>query len=798
MTDVKRTPVPRRSRLLCVLGDELLLLCALMGALYSFSSLYQFSHVRSVIAVSYIPPDLPVLDLGAVTLAALLSGLAALVLWSLPRFRLPLLTAAAAGWCGAAWRLREQLAAGGQMVWRTVANLLFDRCGWGRHWEPLQGLSASEQTAALTALMSMAVILLALLLGWAVVRARRWWLVLALTLPPLLPGLLADVYPNWPAFLTLAAVWCTMLLTDLCRHAAPSGRGRLTLAVLPCVGALLALLSLAMPMKGYSRPQWTLRAQALLTDFGSRHLSFLSNWDGPFEGPTYVGAAETVDLAEAGPLRFTGRTVLKVSGDYSGRVYLRGTSLAHYGDSSWTALSDGEYQQYTQAVEELGDASARSPLLFSAATAPSPDAHTVTVKNTGASNSCVYAPYYLADQDWETAGAVPVGDSLLARRRGLGSVTLEFAPGLEPGGYLLDFELSRSERVYIPFVQEHYLDIPEELADYFGFHSAYSRERLLTQYLNGPGWQDNPDNSLLFSENEPLLLAEAVAYHLSVSCAYDPDTPAVPTGEDFVEYFLTESRRGYCMHFATAAALMLRHLGVPARYVSGFTAQLSAGETTNVPDSAAHAWVEIYLDGFGWYPVEVTPSYDGPDDAESQPPSAAPLPSAAPSLAPRPSDDPAPSQAPSAGLPGDEDTPLQPGGSSQALRRLLGALVWLLAAAGAAALLWLGQYLPKRMRAARLAGEDANRAVLYGYRCLTRLEKWGGTLPEQALALARKARFSQHTLTPRERQAMAGMVDRQRAWLRESLPPVKRLLFRYLWGWPPAGPKKEDSADDMP
>ena len=61
------------------------------------------------------------------------------------------------------------------------------------------------------------------------------------------------------------------------------------------------------------------------------------------------------------------------------------------------------------------------------------------------------------------------------------------------------------------------------------------------------------------------------------------------------------------MHFASAAVLLLRQLGIPARYVSGFTAELSADETVNVPDSAAHAWVEIYLDGFGWYPVEVTP-----------------------------------------------------------------------------------------------------------------------------------------------------------------------------------------------
>ena len=43
-----------------------------------------------------------------------------------------------------------------------------------------------------------------------------------------------------------------------------------------------------------------------------------------------------------------------------------------------------------------------------------------------------------------------------------------------------------------------------------------------------------------------------------------------PAQEDFAVYFLTEGKRGWCMHFATAAACMLRALDVPARYVSGY------------------------------------------------------------------------------------------------------------------------------------------------------------------------------------------------------------------------------------
>ena len=86
------------------------------------------------------------------------------------------------------------------------------------------------------------------------------------------------------------------------------------------------------------------------------------------------------------------------------------------------------------------------------------------------------------------------------------------------------------------------------------------------------------------------------------------DTPVQPRDEDFVLHFLTQSRQGYCVHFASAAAVMLRALDIPARYVSGYVAVVQGGRA-DVPDSAAHAWVEYYLDGFGWLPLEATPGF---------------------------------------------------------------------------------------------------------------------------------------------------------------------------------------------
>ena len=81
-------------------------------------------------------------------------------------------------------------------------------------------------------------------------------------------------------------------------------------------------------------------------------------------------------------------------------------------------------------------------------------------------------------------------------------------------------------------------------------------------------------------------------------------------------------------------------------------------------------------------------------------------------------------------------------------------------------------------------GPDPNRAALYVYGCLLRMERWGGRVDERAVVLAQKAKFSQHTLTREELGELRTMADRERGRLCAALGPVKRGLFRYFWGKP--------------
>ncbi|MDB5074566.1 MAG: transglutaminase domain protein, partial [Chloroflexi bacterium] len=110
---------------------------------------------------------------------------------------------------------------------------------------------------------------------------------------------------------------------------------------------------------------------------------------------------------------------------------------------------------------------------------------------------------------------------------------------------------------------------------------------------------------------------------------YDTEVGAAPGGANPISYFLFDSRRGYCVHFASAMALLARAAGLPSRVVGGYvTGQLVNG-SWEVAGKDAHTWPEIFFAGTGWVPFEPTsgfaPASQGQHRAVTQPaPSAIP------------------------------------------------------------------------------------------------------------------------------------------------------------------------------
>jgi hypothetical protein len=109
-------------------------------------------------------------------------------------------------------------------------------------------------------------------------------------------------------------------------------------------------------------------------------------------------------------------------------------------------------------------------------------------------------------------------------------------------------------------------------------------------------------------ENDPYDKAQSIEDYLRSHYGYTLDLSGTPPG-DALSYFLFQKRAGHCEYFAAAMTVMLRTLGIPARYVNGF----QTGEYNDVAGdlvvraSDAHSWVEAYFPGFGWLTFDPTP-----------------------------------------------------------------------------------------------------------------------------------------------------------------------------------------------
>jgi transglutaminase-like putative cysteine protease len=122
-------------------------------------------------------------------------------------------------------------------------------------------------------------------------------------------------------------------------------------------------------------------------------------------------------------------------------------------------------------------------------------------------------------------------------------------------------------------------------------------------------------------------------YFRSNNFVYDQSNVAVPAdNQDYVDQFLFETQRGYCDNFSTSMVVMMRSVGIPARWVKGY----SEGEYIDtledgrrlyeITNNNAHSWVEGYFPGVGWVPFEPTQGfsnnvqfeYDSNNDTQTQ------------------------------------------------------------------------------------------------------------------------------------------------------------------------------------
>lgn len=390
---------------------------------------------------------------------------------------------------------------------------------------------------------------------------------------------LVNTLPDLVPLLIIFTVLFALYFSSQTRQLNYAHSGVITAVCAVILAVLITVLAVINPVADYERPKW--QDNMLNT---VQTLTGMKTYNG--SGKISSALAEVgnslepeVDFSNAGALKQTGTKVMTVVTDLNGRIYLKGMSYANYENNKWSVLTDEQANDYPQDFQAF------------IMTANYQERSTVTI-DTVNKESIVYTPYYLASIN-DTFS--PVCDVLVSNSDKATNYSMSVMPYSE--SELDNFSMAFTSPVYDydNFVKSYYLKLP--------YDTKLAMLKIAEENnLTGVSTQNIP---------------QAVKQFVSHSASYSLNTQKVPDGRDVAEWFLNDAETGYCMHFANATAVMLRALGVPARYVTGYCADVVDGKAIVTSDNA-HAWVEYFDERIGWIPLDATSSdFEVPQATES-------------------------------------------------------------------------------------------------------------------------------------------------------------------------------------
>lgn len=601
----------------------------------------------------------------------------------------------------------------------------------GYHWGVLQWTGADPGAIAPDLGLFLLVVIPGVLTAWTVCCGKNSLVaVLAGSLPLGACLVVTDTVPeNWCLLLLLTGLLLLLFSGGVGKRNVFSANVLTALLLIPVL-LFQSILFWAIPRESYEVRMNGLQ-QHILSWF--QELPFVQmGADGTLGLQTGDSAANSVNLSTIGPRAELNFTVMEVTASREGVLYLRGQSLEIYNGTSWqTMAQSGKDGWLTEALKEVG---------------------TVTVETRGGWE-LFYFPYYPGGDLWtENANFSQGRLQNPDRERSYTFVQME---PMGSGQVALSEEL-----------RKQCLQLPQETL------------QRAQEYI-----KELPIASL----KEPEAVAEAVANYVKSVATYDLNTQRMPSGaSDFAMWFLESSDTGYCVHFASAATVLMRAAGIPARYVSGYILTASAGDEVPVSSRQAHAWVEYFDPSWGWRILEVTPPAQEPEIPQTGTTVTEPtIPETTQTeetttqsttqTEPDRTEETTPSTVPDAGNPEDDTK------TEQTIRIPVEALKMLLVLLLTVALIF-GQYLLRRhLRKRRMFSGSVNRRVLEQWREVMRMCRiLKRKPPKPLLELAEKAKFSQHTLTAEERMAFGSFLEEARDALAKK-PFLLRWAIRLIW-----------------
>lgn len=418
------------------------------------------------------------------------------------------------------------------------------------------------------------VLLSAILSGafsFLVSRIKSIKIVALLSIALLVPCfVLVNTLPQLTPLLAIFVILFALYFSSQTRRLSYNHSGVVTAISAVILAVLVTFTAILNPVADYQRPKWQ---DSLLSTIQSATGMKTYNGSGKISSAlAEVGnsISPEVDFSNAGALTQTGRKVMTVTSDIDGRIYLKGMAYANYENNKWSVLTDEQADDYPQDYQSFIMTMSKNTSYAS----------TVTI-DTVDKESIIYTPYYLTSVNDNFS---PVCDVLVTNSDKATSYSINVMQYKET--YLESFSRAETSDDYkYDSFADLYLALP------------YDTKLAMLEIA------ERNNLTGLYEKDIP----QAVKEYVSHSASYSLNTQKVPDGRDSAEWFLNDADTGYCMHFANAAAVMLRALGVPARYVTGYCTDIVDGEAVVTSDNA-HAWVEYYDKSIGWVPLDATSS----------------------------------------------------------------------------------------------------------------------------------------------------------------------------------------------
>lgn len=313
------------------------------------------------------------------------------------------------------------------------------------------------------------------------------------------------------------------------------------------------------------------------------------------------------NLSDLGAFQKSDETALTITAEQPQKFYLRGLVGEVYTGTSWETFDAEVYTEYEDLFYWLhkSDFYGQNIIAKAGILSGETDLYQLTVKNVSACEEHQYLPYALLGNSTLDAAAIADGTShTTAGAETKEGQTVTYTAGSVSKWY--------EYAVYLAAHQSN-----ADVSRYLQLEQSY-REFVYENDTQLPNSAIGVCNRILGTDEEVKSLSnilDIVRNTLNEKLTYNEKVRTENGSNDFFKYTMEQSKCGYSVHYATAAALMLRYYGVPARYVEGYylsaeeAAQYEPGETIVLDESHAHAWTEYYLDGVGWIPFEVTPGY---------------------------------------------------------------------------------------------------------------------------------------------------------------------------------------------